>query len=943
MLKDIILQDNISEQTILTHLQNAKNAQKELKEALKYLEEAAYEMTMETDYEEYELQYEDETGIPAYECDNDHFQRWFEDTLLGEDLANIRRFLEELSGAKDLQARLDSEGLASTTQSPKELINAIKNYQVLKALKLLQSEEIKKKHIGKDVLAACDEALDSLIDVVVIDSDKGRETGEGIKVAFLNFIYVDFNASGYKDYSGEVRKALKKSSLYELRKILESITKGKSIESALHDCAFYDKKGKFKPKHPELSYIPLTILELKILVEIEEVNLGKIDLSYIKSLAKLFAHYSFEVFHWRTNRKDFSGIESWDTSKVADMESLFLGLKDFNANLSKWKVSSVKNFKYMFADCSSFDSDLSKWKPKKAENISSMFDGAQSFKSNLDSWDLPKEVVEKSKSVFAGCPLSENPPLWYKAVFDMSKPSVELLKALVKVRDYKAAKIILEKLQPLNKEEYNEIAKLCFYTPAGQVGGIYPDKDFFTTLVNQVKAQIGSIPAISNEVMQNCLRFDKFEYAKYLISLGYKITIDKENAFGISTKLQCKPTKDICEILHFIVENLDNKINPDFFRYLDFDDESLCYRYQRFDEETLDVFFKELLAHYPKEVFTDKKMLEFFVNTDLLYILLNNGLKADLQGVGYNADVLDRYPPKHMLLLIKHNLLNAYSVVKDTYKHESCFLFYMIYKFKTCPHDTHKKDILEILKLLIKQVRDISSLGTYNYCNFYEMIKCRGYDGEEESAKLKALFEEQGLDINPPKVSPKGLKYYPATASELKDLCDDLSVNLGDIDIGLLTSLACIFRGSKREDYSGIETWDTSNILEMDEMFYNNTIFNEDISSWDTSNVKSMRKMFCFASAFNQPLNAWNVSNVEDMGLMFQEASAFNQPLDKWKPSSLGNVEDMFLHAKSFCQNIDSWELKLEGMESYGHDSFYGSPMHSNPPKWHKAYYENAD
>ncbi|WP_300711938.1 BspA family leucine-rich repeat surface protein [uncultured Brachyspira sp.] len=328
-------------------------------------------------------------------------------------------------------------------------------------------------------------------------------------------------------------------------------------------------------------------------------------------------------------------------------------------------------------------------------------------------------------------------------------------------------------------------------------------------------------------------------------------------------------------------------------------------------------------------------MLELFVNIDLFYILVNNGIKADLQGVEYSpyAFTDKDYPLKHILLLVEYNFLNAYSMVKNIYHdddNEFCFLYYMLFEFESCSKDKYE-DIMKILKLLISQVKDISSLGHYRYRNFYSVMSAVIDEGEK-GEKLKALFEEQGLDINPPKVSPKGLKYYPATLGELMDLCDDLSVNLADIDIGLLTNLDSLFESSKREDYSGIETWDTSNILSMSCTFYNNEIFNTDISSWDVSNVKDMSKMFCFASNFNQPLNAWDVSNVENMESMFQGASAFNQPLDKWNPISVKDIRDMFLDAHSFCQNLDSWKIEevLGGYES----TFYRSPLWSNPPSW---------
>ena len=66
------------------------------------------------------------------------------------------------------------------------------------------------------------------IDVIVEDSKGGKDIGKGIKGAFSRFIEVDYNKQGYKDYSGEARKQLKKSSVYKLKEILESITKAKA-------------------------------------------------------------------------------------------------------------------------------------------------------------------------------------------------------------------------------------------------------------------------------------------------------------------------------------------------------------------------------------------------------------------------------------------------------------------------------------------------------------------------------------------------------------------------------------------------------------------------------------------------------------------------------------------------------------------------------------------
>ena len=42
-----------------------------------------------------------------------------------------------------------------------------------------------------------------------------------------------------------------------------------------------------------------------------------------------------------------------------------------------------------------------------------------------------------------------------------------------------------------------------------------------------------------------------------------------------------------------------------------------------------------------------------------------------------------------------------------------------------------------------------------------------------------------------------------------------------------------------------IGLWDVSNVTNMQKLFKNKTIFNEDISNWNVSNVQSMNSIFC--------------------------------------------------------------------------------------------------
>lgn len=125
----------------------------------------------------------------------------------------------------------------------------------------------------------------------------------------------------------------------------------------------------------------------------------------------------------------------------------------------------------------------------------------------------------------------------------------------------------------------------------------------------------------------------------------------------------------------------------------------------------------------------------------------------------------------------------------------------------------------------------------------------------------------------------------------------------------------------KREDFSGISSWDTSKVTTFEWMFFKVVNFNEDISKWDTSSVTNMSGMFSFAVNFNQPLNDWDTSSVTDTNRMFAGALHFNQPLNSWDTSRVMDMSGMFGGmlggAKNFNQPLDSWDTsKVANMSS---------------------------
>ena len=143
-------------------------------------------------------------------------------------------------------------------------------------------------------------------------------------------------------------------------------------------------------------------------------------------------------------------------------------------------------------------------------------------------------------------------------------------------------------------------------------------------------------------------------------------------------------------------------------------------------------------------------------------------------------------------------------------------------------------------------------------------------------------------------------KYKPCSSKELRELVKDDSICLGDIDTSLITDMSWLFCDSKRTNFDGLETWNTSNVTTMERLFHRVKHFNHPIGNWDVSSVTNMECIFCGCSDFNQPLEDWDVSSVTNMESMFGGCVKFNQSLNDWNVSKVQKISCMFCEAESF-------------------------------------------
>ncbi|OEJ15224.1 hypothetical protein BFL38_13010 [Brachyspira hampsonii] len=144
---------------------------------------------------------------------------------------------------------------------------------------------------------------------------------------------------------------------------------------------------------------PATKEELKKLVFTDGIKLSDVDTSLITDMSELFQ---------KSERKDFEGIEDWDTSNVENMSWMFRECLSFNQPLDKWDTSNVTNMSGMFSLAKTFNQNINNWNVSKVEDMSYMFNACDSFNQPLNDWDVSN--VKTMEAMFHSA-ISFNQPL----------------------------------------------------------------------------------------------------------------------------------------------------------------------------------------------------------------------------------------------------------------------------------------------------------------------------------------------------------------------------------------------------------------------------------------------------------------------------------------------------------------------------------------------------
>ncbi|MDN3706356.1 BspA family leucine-rich repeat surface protein [Myroides ceti] len=158
-------------------------------------------------------------------------------------------------------------------------------------------------------------------------------------------------------------------------------------------------------------------------------NINSWDTSHVTSMNSLFdAAFAFNqpVGNWDTSKVvSMNGmfnyaiafnqpLENWDTSQVTDMGSMFEGATIFNQNIGSWDTANVRYMNSMFRNATAFDGNIGSWDTSKTLNMGGMFFGAAVFNNDIGSWDT-SQVTDMGSMFDGAATFNQNIENWNTA------------------------------------------------------------------------------------------------------------------------------------------------------------------------------------------------------------------------------------------------------------------------------------------------------------------------------------------------------------------------------------------------------------------------------------------------------------------------------------------------------------------------------------------------
>ena len=236
----------------------------------------------------------------------------------------------------------------------------------------------------------------------------------------------------------------------------------------------------------------------------------------------------------------------------------------------------------------------------------------------------------------------------------------------------------------------------------------------------------------------------------------------------------------------------------------------------------------------------------------------------------------------------------------------------------------------EQLNIKMKQFAEpsnASNITARTYANT-NVTAIQKYSGVPDSSKLVSGNEIQASGIPVYMWYDNGTLYYYSKSDVIFMNSNSISIfqefeNLNNIsglqyfDTSNVTDMNSLFyNDTSLANISALANWDTSNITDMRWVFYANSSLASltSLANWDTSNVTLMKSIFYGNSSLTSltGLENWNTSNVTDMSYMFYGNTSLTSltGLENWDTSNVTEIESMFWNCSSLTNigALSNWD-----------------------------------
>ena len=589
---------------------------------------------------------------------------------------------------------------------------------------------------------------------------------------------------------------------YELKSILT--TYGYNVESKQ-----IENKQKVKNKK-----------DLIKMLKDDTVYLGSLDISKIDDFSELFKSAK--------KRKDFKGIDLWDTKHVKDMSYMFAGfdfkkVKEGSDDLYNWiknlDVSNVENMAGMFFGAKSFNQDISGWNVSSVKYFDSMFSGALSFNQNINNWDVSSAV--RMNSMFR-----------HAESFN----------------------------QPLDKWNVSNVSLMGFMF----YGAVSFNQDISmwdTTNVEYMRRMFDGALSFNQNI-------DNWNISSLLTNIGHREELEtnyyeNEDVYCMYGYHHIAPKDITINEYKKVVYGFDNKTNLKYYKpeKTELWDNYFMFKYAQFDcpakPKWLDIPEKKDGKYKPVT------RLQLFA---LVYVALADidiSEITDLSGLFYSSSIskgidftgADGWDTAH---------------VKD--------MSYMFYKATDVVFDINNWNVsnVENMERMFSKSRyfnkPLHKWDTANVKNMsYMFAGCEQFHQDISNWNVSNVENMEGMFY--------GCRFfnYPLNSWDVSKVTNMSKMfkqayyfnqPLDKWDVSKVTNMSEMFMQAYYFNQP-LDKWDVSNVKNMEGMFYNTGSFNQPLNSWNVSNVENMHAMFAYSKHFNQPLDKWDVSNVKNMENMF--------------------------------------------------------------------------